>query len=499
MNKKKLRALATKVAAAATRMNAAYEALEGADPDDENVDLDQLQRDFDDAKAEHRDAKAAHERGKEVLEARENAPVIADDPADREERDDLDPAGTTQITREPRTYERHKRTSYFLDLARDKVLGDTEARDRLDTYSREVRDELAAREKTSERRLNEVLDRVVDEARLPEAQARALRSSMVEKRALNRTDGTGGDFVPPLYLLDEYAELARAGRPFADACRNIPLPAGTDGINVPKISTGTATGVQAADNAAVTSTDLTTATISAPVRTIAGQQDVGLQLLEQSPVAFDDIVFGDLMADLEYRTEDQVINGTGSSGQVLGILNVSGINPISYTDASPTVPELYPKVADGLSQARTARKRPITHGWIAPRRGYWITAALDSNGRPLVPPQIQGPFNALGLRLGTDAAAQDEDFVLNMLVPQRMTDAIPTGLGAGTNEDRIILSRMFDHLLFEGILRARALTEVLSGTLGVRLQVYRYAAFTAARFPAATSVIAGTGLVTPTF
>ena len=57
-----------------------------------------------------------------------------------------------------------------------------------------------------------------------------------------------------------------------------------------------------------------------------------------------------------------------------------------------------------------------------------------------------------------------------------MTDAMPVNLGAGTNEDRIVETRMDDHLWFEGDLRARAMTEVLSGTLQVRLQVYSYVA-----------------------
>lgn len=48
-------------------------------------------------------------------------------------------------------------------------------------------------------------------------------------------------------------------------------------------------------------------------------------------------------------------------------------------------------------------------------------------------------------------------------------------------------------------MRARVLSEVLSGTLQVRLQVYGYIAFTAERFPQSVSIISGTGLKPPTF
>jgi hypothetical protein len=43
------------------------------------------------------------------------------------------------------------------------------------------------------------------------------------------------------------------------------------------------------------------------------------------------------------------------------------------------------------------------------------------------------------------------------------------------------------------------LPEVGSGTLTVRLQVFNYAAFTAARYLSGIAVISGTGLVTPVF
>ena len=73
-----------------------------------------------------------------------------------------------------------------------------------------------------------------------------------------------------------------------------PLPAGTDSINIPRLLTGTATGVQTADNAPVAEQDLTDAFINAPVHTIAGQQDLAIQLIDQSPIAFDEVVFREI-------------------------------------------------------------------------------------------------------------------------------------------------------------------------------------------------------------
>lgn len=96
--------------------------------------------------------------------------------------------------------------------------------------------------------------------------------------------------------MDQYIALARAGRAFANLCQNQALPGGTDSINIPKLLTGTATGIQTADNSAVTEVDLTDTSVQAQVQTIAGQQDLAIQLLDQSPIAFDEVVFRDLVA-----------------------------------------------------------------------------------------------------------------------------------------------------------------------------------------------------------
>src|SRR5271156_422582 len=88
-----------------------------------------------------------------------------------------------------------------------------------------------------------------------------------EYRDLSRVDGTGGYFVPPAWLVDEWVQYARPGRTFANLIQNHPLPGGTDSINVPKILTGTNTAVQTADNAQVFEQDLTDTFLNSPVRT----------------------------------------------------------------------------------------------------------------------------------------------------------------------------------------------------------------------------------------
>jgi hypothetical protein len=308
----------------------------------------------------------------------------------------------------------------------------------------------------------------------------------------NRTDGQGGYFVPPAWLIEQYVDYARPARATADLCHPLALPPGTDVINLPRIATPTATGVQTADAAAVTSQDLTDDFVSGPVRTIAGQQDAALQLLEQSPVGFDEVVFRDLQGDYNQKLDLQVIQGSGTAGQVKGILNVTGINAITYTDATPTLVELWLPLMQSASKVAGGVYMPPDAISMHTARWFWSNSQLDGANRPLL--GGEGPMNAMGI--ANPRAA--EGAIGRMGGLPAIADAnIPNTLGAGTNEDRMIIARFDEIYLWESTPRVRVLQEVLSGTLQVRFQLYNYVALIADRRPKAISVISGTGLVAP--
>jgi HK97 family phage major capsid protein len=438
-------------------------------------------------KAKDSDIDAAKNRIAELEEIEKRGQTAAD-LATRYGQNSDTPPGNPQVT-EALTYQRGTNRSYFLDLARAQLGRDAEAQARLLRHGQEMDVEMPRREQRREQRAREQLAQLDRELRHPRGE------SVFEKRVNpNRTDGQGGYFVPPLWLIDEYVDLPRFGRTLANTVMNLTLPAGTDSINVPKVATGTATGVQTADAAAVTSTDLTDTFVTAPVRTIAGQQDVAMQLLDQSPASFDEIVFADLLADYNMRLDTQCINGSGASGQVLGVLNVSGINAITYTDATPTLPELYAPLMQALSQSAKNRKMMPTAVFLTPSRWFWMASQLDSQNRPFILPEQNAPFNPLALQTGGDVEGP-VGRVLNF--PLLADGNIPANLGAGTNEDRIIISRTSDMYLWEGSMRTRVLQEVLSGTLQVRFQLYNYAAFMPHRRPEQISVISGTGQIAP--
>lgn len=316
-----------------------------------------------------------------------------------------------------------------------------------------------------------------------------------EYRDLTRTDGAGGYFVPPAWLMSQYIDLARAGRAYANLVTSQTLPPGTDSINIPKISTGTAAAIQTADNQSVSEVDLADTSISAGVKTIAGQQDVAIQLLDQSPVNFDEVIFRDLIADYATKLDLQVISGSNASGQVQGVRGTSGIQTVTATSGSDNVSIIYSKLADAVQRVHTQRFMSPEVIVMHPRRWAFFLAAVDTQKRPLVVPSGPGQ-NAIA----TLGAVASQQVVGNMHGLPVVTDPnMPTTLGAGTNEDVIHVLRASDLLLFESGIRSRVLPEVGSGTLTVRLQVYGYLAFTAARYPASVVEIGGSALAAPSF
>jgi HK97 family phage major capsid protein len=399
------------------------------------------------------------------------------------------------IVSEPRTYDPAARHSYFLDLARAQMnQGDGDggveaARARLARHTKELEVELPAREARRDEFAHEGTERELRKA----GYNQRARENAFEKRVNpNRTDGQGGFFVPPLWLVDDYIDLPRFGRTTANLCNTMGLPTGTDSINLPKVATGTTAAVQIADAGAVSSTDLTDTSVSAPVRTIAGQQDIAIQLLDQSPISFDEVVFADLIADYNMKLDTQVASGSGAAGQVTGILNTAGINAVTYTDATPTLPELWVPLLQAASQIAKNRKMPATGVVMTPSMWYWALSQLDTTNRPLLVPNANA-FNNMG-----DGGLLESDGpagVFTYGLPAFLDGNIPSNLGAGTNETRVITARWQDLYLWEGSMRTRVLSEVLSGTLQVRLQVYNYVAFMANRRPETISVISGTGLI----
>jgi HK97 family phage major capsid protein len=431
---------------------------------EKNAELTKL---IDGAKAESRsltdaesgvfDATEAEIRAIDARVAELDEQIRADDAA-AEMQKRYAPSGA-KVTSEPEIYRSGMGgRSYFRDLYLVKSQGDRDAFDRLERNNR---------------------GRAAD-----------------EKRAISTANGAGGEFVPPIWLEDQFVKLARPGRITANLTPSFPLPPGTDSINVPKINTGTQVGVQTTQNSQVQVTDLTTTSISSGITTVAGGQTVSLQLIQQSPLNVDDIVLGDLAAAYAVQFNQLVLSGTGTNAQPTGILTLAGTNSVAFTTATPTLGALYSKLAGAVQAIHTKRFLPPDCIIMHPTRWAWIVAQLDGQNRPLVVPHAGGPFNALG-NMGEQASQGYVGSIMGL--PVFVDATIPTNGGTGTNQDTIIVARMADLMLWESAIRAEAFEQTYANNMSVFVRLYAYMSFQPARYPASISTITGTGLVAPTF
>jgi HK97 family phage major capsid protein len=243
----------------------------------------------------------------------------------------------------------------------------------------------------------------------------------IEKRALGNTNaagGSGGEFAPPKWLVDDYIRLARMGRVTADLYNKMDVPSGTSSVNLPKVLTGTSVALQSSQNSNLSATDLTTGSVSTGFSTIGGKQIVSQQLLDQSAINFDQVVTSDLAAAYAQNLGSQIINGAGSGANNNSVVNgllaatIAGANQSTFTSGSPTVALFYSKAAGMISSFVVTRLAQPEVWLMHPRRYYWLLAASDSNGRPLIVPQPVA-FNPAATQSGSivDAGATGMTFL----------------------------------------------------------------------------------------
>ena len=327
--------------------------------------------------------------------------------------------------------------------------------------------------------------------------ARHSREEEVERRSVGTGNFAG--LVIPQYLVDLAAPFARAGRPTADFATNkMALPAAGMTLNISRMTTGTSTAIQAAENDAISNTNADDTLLTVNVRTIAGQQDISKQAIERG-TGIDQFIIQDLIRGWHTTLDNQILNGDGTSGAMLGINATPGINDITFTEASPTVALLYPKLADAYQSIQTSVYQNPTHWIMHPRRLAFLLAGVDGSQRPLVLPALNGPMNAVATGPG-QAFYGNSGYTL-MGLPIIADANVTTDGGASGTEDTIYCVNANEMHLWEqaGSPFALNFDATGAGSLTIKSVVYGYSAFTAGRYPGAVSKISGTGLVAPTF
>lgn len=331
-----------------------------------------------------------------------------------------------------------------------------------------------------------------------EAEQRLVRHMQEERveraQYLTRAAGTGAfsGLVVPQYLTDMYAPAVANLRPFADICNHHDLPTEGMTVNISRITTASSVALQATENTAVSETDMDDTLLTENVQTASGQQTLSRQALERG-TGIEEVALGDLFKRYATTLDNTLINQATT-----GLAAVA--TTTTYTDASPTVPELYPKLlgaAAGVEAALLGQAVP-SHVIMHSRRWYWMQSQVGPNWptiqQPGIDVQAAGVNNAV--RYGTGSRG-----VLPNGMSAVVDNNVSTAGGTGTNEDAIFVVPQDECHLWEDpqapvFIRAE---QAKAASLGVLLVLYGYFAYSLRRYSNGMQSITGTGLQTPTF
>lgn len=361
--------------------------------------------------------------------------------------------GGYRVTAEEATYHERSAHDFLADAMAAEFGGSYEARERIARYQNEVR---------------------------------------LEKRDSGSSNFAG--LVVPQYLVDQFAPLRRAGRPVLDISTQSALPAQGMTVNIGRLTTGITSYVQASENTAPTESSPDDTLLTVNVNTVASMFDISKQAVLRG-TGVETQLLGDAIRSYHTKLDGLAVNGSGSSGEALGILNTSGIGANTYTDATPTWAEFFPSLVKAIADISTNFYGHATHIVAHPSLiGCWLRA-LDTTNRPIFNATAGNPFNAPGTfdRPGYDLGG------LQILGIPVVADAnVPTNLGAGTNQTAVIVGDFRESYIWEdqGGNPLYVRFEQPDGNIAIRTVVFGFSAYTAGKYPTAFSTVTGTGLIT---
>ena len=325
--------------------------------------------------------------------------------------------------------------------------------------------------------------------------SRHMQEERVERAEyLTRAVGTGAfaGLTVPQYLTELYAPATAALRPFADVCNRHPLPESGMSVNISRVTTSSSAAVQASENSAVSETNMDDTLLTVNVQTAAGQQTVSRQAIDRG-TGIEDVTMQDLFNRVATTIDSTLLNQATN-----GLTNVA--TATTYTDATPTGAELYPKIlgaAAGVEAALLAMGNP-THAVMHSRRWYWLSSQMSSTW-PLI--NWAGiPVQAGGTADSSSSYGSGPRGVLPSGLQVIVDNNVGTALGAGTEDELYVVPASECHLWEDPnaplFIRAE---QPAAASLGVLLVAYSYFAYTFGRYANGMGKVSGTGMIAPTF
>lgn len=312
------------------------------------------------------------------------------------------------------------------------------------------------------------------------------------KAMVEGTDSAGGFLVPA----DVSSDLQRL-RYTNSVLRGLfsTVQVTSDEFIIPSVTSGLTAG-WVAELAEKPAADLAFASAATNVFTAAGLAVVSNQLLKDANWSVDQLVNTDLAFRLAQLEEVAFINGSGT-GQPRGILNTSGVGAVALT--STAVIDLLQAIVTAITNVYTEYKGPPDAIVMHPRTWARIASARTESGTG--ESFLVGPGSGLGGNrnfndqlpgYGQGALPVGQIFGF----PVYTTANVPTNLGAGTNESRVIVGRFKTGLILDREDVTYASSEHVYFTSNRTVfRAEERVGFTAARYPKAFQVVGGVGLI----
>ncbi len=189
------------------------------------------------------------------------------------------------------------------------------------------------------RSLAESLNRAPKGFFVPAEVQRAMGQAYIQRTQSAGDPVAGGFLVADQYRGDLFVESLRA-RSVAMGAGVRTLPGLQGNVTIPK-QTGNASFGWIEEGVDGSASTLSFGVINMSPRTIAGAVQMTRRLLMQSSPAIEQLVRSDLVTGAALALDDAIFEGTGASGQPLGIVNHASINTQAVsTDSTPTWAEM---------------------------------------------------------------------------------------------------------------------------------------------------------------
>ncbi len=391
------------------------------------------------------------------------------------------------VRSEPRTYgPESPDNSYFADFCRAAWPGDPMHQDavmRLAQHGKEViRD---AQNDPAER--DRVIRKSKEHYRRDGLRARQviadLETRRGELRAMDTTSSSGGSFVTPQYLVEDWAAYRQFGRNYIDLTNKNPLPDYGMTVYLPQVQGPSQVAAQVGQNQGVAETDPVAGYLSSNLTTEAGQVVISQQLLDRAGpgIQFDKIVFDSLQRNYAQTIDAAVITAA-----------IANAGTVTNTATGVTGQNIWQSflsdVAAATANMETTQGTVMspTHVHLTGTEFAFLSTLLDAYGRPYVSNE---PSNSpVKGDAGDDYQIQPEG--VTGLEVGGLPIVKDSNIPASGSNTRLLVSHMPEVWVWEGELVPRTIPQTYAQNLSILLQVYTYYTVIV-RYAKAVQVISG--------